>query len=118
MPASFDHGLARGATPRRAHELPELLLKPWPPDEETQEKLDALRAIIPRAASGDFPRCLLCDSPTEFPALIGYTRGALKNPAGMVLVICLPCLDSSEDIRAALIEDFGEEEIKTSTWAS
>jgi hypothetical protein len=87
-------------------------------DEEGLERLSALRAIIPSAAAGRFPRCLLCDNRTEFPSSIGYTRGARKSPAGIVFVICLDCSTGSEDLRGDILAALGEEEIATSTRAS
>jgi hypothetical protein len=87
-------------------------------DEEGLEEAAALHAVMQHVTSGDPPHCVICQNVTVFPGLIGFGRGALKAPGGAVFVVCLTCSTASEDIRKDIVEALGEEEIKTSNWAS
>jgi hypothetical protein len=87
-------------------------------DEEAQEKVVALQAVMRQATSGNPPHCVICQDAPEFPGLIGFVRGALKSPRGAVFIVCMPCSTASGNIRANVIEALGEEEVKTSDWAS
>jgi hypothetical protein len=87
-------------------------------DEETQEKLCAVQAVAEGATSDSPPHCVICGDETMFPELIGFVRSALNSRVGAVFVVCLPCSTASEDIRQDTLEALGEEELKTSTWAS
>jgi hypothetical protein len=52
---------------------------------------------------------------------MGYARTASKGPHLVVLVVCRPCeaaAQSVEELRANILEALGEEELKTSDWAS
>jgi hypothetical protein len=86
--------------------------------EEDHERAEALVAVAQRIMSGDPSRCLCCSEVVTAPVLIGYARGVLKGPGGVVFIVCLKCTTASEDIRADILDALGEEELKTSTWAS
>jgi hypothetical protein len=87
-------------------------------DEEAAERMAALQAVMQQATSGNPPHCVICRDAPEFPGLIGFVRGALKGPRGAVFIVCMPCSAASEDIRNDIVEALGEQEIKTSDWAS
>jgi hypothetical protein len=90
-------------------------------DEEAQERVGALRTVMAQATSDSPLHCVICHGATVFPGLIGYARSASKSPVGVVFVVCIPCsagAESADDLRANIVEALGEEELKTSTWAS
>jgi hypothetical protein len=83
-----------------------------------EEKAQAVQAVAQRATSDSPPHCVICQDVTVFPSWIGFARSASKSRVGVVFVVCLPCSTASEDIRRDILEALGEEEIKTSSWAS
>ena len=99
------------------HDFLDLLLS-GSVDEEAQERLCAMRTVAERATSDSPPHCVICSDATVFPGLIGFMRSASKSRVGAVFVVCMPCSTASEDVRQDILEALGEEEIKTSTWAS
>jgi hypothetical protein len=83
-------------------------------DEEAQ----AVRAVAQRATSDSPLHCVICQDVTVFPSRIGFGRSTSKSRVGAVFVVCMPCSVASEDIRQDILEALGEEELKTSDWAS
>jgi hypothetical protein len=99
------------------HDFLDLLLS-GAGDEEAQEKLCAMRTVAERSTSDSPPHCVICHAKTVFPGWIGFVRSASKSRVGAVFVVCRRCSTASEDIRQEILGALGEEEIKTSTWAS
>jgi hypothetical protein len=90
-------------------------------DEEAQEQVVAFRTVVASATSDNPPDCLICRDPTIYPALMGYARTVSKSPFLVTMVVCGPCeaaAESVEELRAKILEALGEEELKTSNWAS
>jgi hypothetical protein len=87
-------------------------------DEEAREQVVALQTVMAHSTSDNPPHCVICHAKTVFPGLIGFVRSASKSRVGAVFVVCRPCSVASEDIRGHVLEALGEEEIKTSAWAS
>jgi hypothetical protein len=53
--------------------------------------------------------------------MIGYVRTVSKSPFLVTMVVCRPCsaaAESEEELRSNIVEVLGEEELKTSNWAS
>jgi hypothetical protein len=90
-------------------------------DEEAQERITAFQTVAASATSDNPLQCAICRDPTVYPSLMGYARTASKSPYLVVMVVCEPCssaAESAEELRAKILEALGEEELRTSNWAS
>jgi hypothetical protein len=90
-------------------------------DEEAQEQVVAFRTIAASVTLDNPPHCVICRDPTIYPSLMGYARTASKSPFLVVMLVCGSCssaAESADELRAKILEALGEEELKTSNWAS
>jgi hypothetical protein len=81
--------------------------------DEDWERMSAMRAILQTVPPG--PPCLLCDVVADIPAQMGYVHPVRGMERFEAFVVCQEYAARAPDIRAAVVEAFGEEELQFPT---